>query len=727
MRRPLRIILPWIGLTAVAAIAAVVVGYHVSLKPLGLHPREVQFAVAETQVFVDNQQSQLLSAGQNNYLEAENDAYNPQMAINLSQYLETQGPDAAMATAAGIPGQVVSASGPFTDQLNLSDTAPAGPQPLATPGLNPNYRLLVDVDGVRPMLSLYGQAPTEKAARAIVAAARSQLLAYMSRYERGRHLAEENRTVIRPLGGITGGVVDPGAMLQVLIGVFTIVFVAGGFLLVAFRRRAHRRANPEILLTSRADYADPDVDLWPHTRRPLPWAVAVFLVLLFLVPIDGILEPLTSLPLVPTLDRDLLVIMALYWLSALWKTRRAKRSTLRPRVEFTRVHAALFLFTAICFIGVALNGPQLATFQEVMPTVKKLVVLVSLCVFFVMMASSIRPGEVRPLLKFMVILGVLCGLGTILEHQTRFNIFYHFWEGILPVQLPAEMDVLDDIGRLGVVGPTSEPLELATLLALVLPMTIVFALDAKTRRERALYLVAMAILLAADFATARKTSVVAPGAALVTLIAYRPRPMLRGIAISIIPLFLAVHVLAPGQLGSVISELEPSHATAVNTDKVRVERYDAVRPDIMSHFLFGRGFEDYDPVKYRALDNQYLGLLIGTGVLGTAAFIGLLISVLTLAHPLIRGPDPERASLALILQACMVIVIVTCALFDTLSFDHVTYMTFMTAALVIALRRPSLSFGKRSESRLVAPRAASGLGLAEAESPLGQRRQPVPV
>ena len=50
----------------------------------------------------------------------------------------------------------------------------------------------------------------------------------------------------------------------------------------------------------------------------------------------------------------------------------------------------------------------------------------------------------------------------------------------------------------------------------------------------------------------------------------------------------------------------------MNTDKQRVERYDAVRPDVMSHLVLGEGYDSYDPLKFRFLDNEYLGLLINT-------------------------------------------------------------------------------------------------------------------
>jgi hypothetical protein len=64
----------------------------------------------------------------------------------------------------------------------------------------------------------------------------------------------------------------------------------------------------------------------------------------------------------------------------------------------------------------------------------------------------------------------------------------------------------------------------------------------------------------------------------------------------------------------VISQLGPGHFNSVLTTTDRTARYDAVRPDVLNHLLLGRGYQRYDPHKYRILDNQYLDLLITVGL-----------------------------------------------------------------------------------------------------------------
>ncbi len=671
-----------IGVTLVAALSALYSSYRISLTPPSVHAREVQFSAAVAQIEVDTPVSELLDRRQDMYL-----PLTKNVAVTDALYLQSAGVTQAAARAAGIPGQKVEASGPFTLLLNLGEPVASGPTAPPDPRVNPNYRLLVDVNGAQPMISIYAQAPTTKAAIAIVDTARQVLLQHLSEVEKGIHVPREVRVTLRPLGPTTGGVVDPGVELQLIALVFLVVLVLG---LAGMHWLEHRKANRARIAAELAEL-DPleevpaRADDWPHTTRVLPWLVAIFLATIFLVPIDAMSVPL-HLGAEGNPDRVLLLLTLGLWIPVLL----VGSKKVRPRVRFTRIHLWVLVFLGLCFLSVAVNGNMLAIYTEVSPTVKKLVLLVSFVMFFVLASSIIRPREVPKLIGFMVILGVIVAVATIIESKTRFNVFYTLWEKVAPVKLPLEIDQLDDIGRLTVDGPTSEPLELAALLAVVFPFAVVGALEAKTRGSRWRYIIASTILLAGALATARKTSVVAPAIALLVLTAYRPRQMMRALAISIVPLFIAVHLISPGQIGSVVSELLPGHINTVSTTTVRTARYDAVRPDIMSHLWLGRGFQSYDPMKYRVLDNEYLGLLIGVGILGTLVYVAIFGSMLRVAHPMVRAPDPARARFALPAIAGIIVVLVSNALFDVLSFPHVSYLFFFLAAMLVAIRARSV-------------------------------------
>ncbi len=330
--------------------------------------------------------------------------------------------------------------------------------------------------------------------------------------------------------------------------------------------------------------------------------------------------------------------------------------------------------------------------SEIELTVKKLALLISYIVFFCITASVLRPREVARFAALMVGLGVIVALGTIVEYRWHYNLFYELWGKVLPVTKPEELDTIDSIGRLTIYGPTLQPLELAAMFSMVLPFAILGAIDAATKRRRMLYTIAVGILIAGGVATARKSSLVVPAAVILLLACYRPRDVLRTVGRLAVVLFVIVHFLSPGALGSVVSQLEPGHVNTALTTTDRTARYDAVTPDLLHHPLLGRGYESYDPHKYRILDNQYLDLLITVGAVGTLLYLILFGSIVSAARPLIRDRsrhDPRRSSLALAATATVVSVAIGSALFDVLSFPHVPYMLFFVAAMILALREPS--------------------------------------
>jgi len=182
---------------------------------------------------------------------------------------------------------------------------------------------------------------------------------------------------------------------------------------------------------------------------------------------------------------------------------------------------------------------------------------------------------------------------------------------------------------------------------------------------------------------------IAPAGALLLLVAYRPRDVGRALVRLVLVLGLFVHIAAPGALGHLFSQLEPGKFGSALTTTDRTARYDAVRPDIVNHLLVGRGYQSYDPHKYRILDNEYLDLLITAGMLGLLAYLAIFGAAVSEARPTIRGPDPRRASVALAALASMGVIAIASILFDVLSFPHVPYLLFFIAGMIVVLRAPS--------------------------------------
>jgi hypothetical protein len=88
---------------------------------------------------------------------------------------------------------------------------------------------------------------------------------------------------------------------------------------------------------------------WPRTTRPLPWALAGFMAMLFLVPFDSIDLPV-GLPLEAKLDRPILLLVVALWVLSLTILDGAQR------VRFTPIHYAFVGFVLIAILSLIYNA-----------------------------------------------------------------------------------------------------------------------------------------------------------------------------------------------------------------------------------------------------------------------------------------------------------------------------------------------------------------------------------
>jgi O-antigen ligase len=117
----------------------------------------------------------------------------------------------------------------------------------------------------------------------------------------------------------------------------------------------------------------------------------------------------------------------------------------------------------------------------------------------------------------------------------------------------------------------------------------------------------------------------------------------------------------------------------------RAADYDAVRPDVWSHLLFGRGWGSYDHVAYRVLDSEILHRVIEMGVLGLLAYLLMIGSVLGTARATIAERDRTWAPMALMGAAAAVSFGVASTLFDVMAFPHAVYIFLCMGGFVAAV------------------------------------------
>jgi hypothetical protein len=674
--------------------------YQVSIVPPGLHSRSLPVGVAATHVVIDTPQGLVPTTGETSL---QFSTYTDE-ATMLANVLAAEPVQDMVARAMHISPSVVTARARLTG-VNIGAYTDQVAEQRANEILVQNrpYKLEMQADPNLPEIAIYGQAPSAAAAAHIVDASVTAVRQYIAANPSVTGLGRRQQPVIKQLGVTHGAVVNSQETLAMVLIAFLVGFgVALSVLVGALRtRRAFvaagrskesphpptgghpaRRVSMESIVAAGGD--------WPRTTRVMPWMIAGFLVVIWLVPFNAIELPV-SLPFDAKFDRIVLPVLALGWLLSI-----AAGGPAAPRLRLTRIHVGFLAFVAVVGLGVVLNATSLNQALEVNFASKKLSLLLAYGLMFAIIASSVRRSELPAFFKFSLALGVIVAIGSIWEYRFHYNVFYDLSSRILGkvfVVTPYDPNAVDDLGRRMVQGPTDHPLELVGVLVMMFPFALIGVLRSERRRNRILYGLATCLLMGAMVSSDRKSALLAP-LAVFLVVCYHYRGKLLRLAPLILALVIAVHALSPGALGTVVDQLNPSNL-GVGTVSDRTSDYDAVRPDLWSHLLFGRGYGTYDHVNYRTLDSDILNRVVDTGILGTCAFVFMLLCIVTVARRLIRGRDPTLEPIALAAVASTVAYFVLCFLFDVSSFPHVPYILFSLAGLIAA--------GESGAERVTAP------------------------
>ena len=175
-------------------------------------------------------------------------------------------------------------------------------------------------------------------------------------------------------------------------------------------------AAPAQTNTASADIAG--TDNWPHTSRPLPWLLAGFVVMIFLIPFDSVLFKV-HLPANPTFDRVFLVVMVVVFAAG-----RAVQSRSGPRRRLTPVEVAVLTFGGIALLSIVLNVDRIYQQNQIGFVEKGFAQLIAYGVFFFVVIATVRPEEMPAFSRLILTLACLTALGVLYESRTGYNVFY---------------------------------------------------------------------------------------------------------------------------------------------------------------------------------------------------------------------------------------------------------------------------------------------------------------
>lgn len=621
----------------------------------------------------------------------------------------------AIAKRAGIPANQISGVADTTANVPIQFSE-AGSEEHASEFVasNASYRLELQADPSEPILSIYAEAPSLDQARRLANSAPVGLDHYLRALAAQQRFPRNELPHLRPLGSARGGVTNSSARIEIagltFITAFALAFI--GLFLVIRRPWRRREAQDEAGRPARRQrLTERALGDWPRTTRVLPWSIAGLIAMFWLTPFDRLQLGGSGAPINITLDRVVLPIVAVIWLVAFaFKA----DSGVAPRLRITRVHVAMGVYLACAFLSVVLDAHYLNHTGELAISVKKVPLLLSYLSVFVIVASSVRRSEVPAFLTYTLILAVIVAIGVVYEYHSNTDVFTSLAGSLGPFKLvspdPNNASVLDSLGRRWVAGPADYGVELVLMLSIALPIAILGIFRSKTRWHYLLYGIAVAVLLYAMFATGRKSALVAPAVVFVTIAYLRRRRLLTLAPLGLV-LVVVIIAISPASVRNVLSQYTAPNATHVATVDSRTANYDAVRPDLWSNLLFGRGQGSYAPPTDRIVDSDIILPLVETGVLGLVAFLMIPISVILVARKATNDPDPKLAEIAVCGVSAAVCFIAVATLYSTMSLPHGPDVFMYVVGLAVAAVGPgdkllANSGGKREEvSALHAARA----------------------
>lgn len=693
MRLPRRLTVP--GAMAISAVVASLFVFWslatISVAPPGVKARHLGIGAAATHVIVDAPTSLLVEQDKIDVLLS---TFTKRAEL-YGNMIPTPPVLELLQQHTGIaPGQV-NAITRLTEGVQLAMREPGAEQQAnRLLEMKRPYRLDIQANPSHAVLNIYAQAPTPAEAVKLADGTVAALNEYVAQRAAAAGVPPEQRVRLVQLGHARGAAIEQQTRPTMAALSFVIVFALMMALLFSARavrrgwiaagRRGSAFAAPTV-----PDFATPGAAArrtgrklgdWPHTTRVMPWMIAAFMVILWLVPFN-VIQLGVSLPFDAKLDRLVLPALFLVWILSL-----AIGGPESPRMRMTLIHVGVFGFMAMVGLGVLVNAHALNHQLEFELAVKKITLLLSYVIFFVIVASSVRRSEIPSFLRYMLWLSVICAIGVVWEYRFEYNAFYDIAQKLLGTVFevaPPAGGTIDDMGRHLTRGPADHPLEAVGMMTMALPVALVGVISSPERRKRILYTLAACVLLAAAMSTYRKSALLAPISVCLTIAYFRRGDLLKLAPLGVLALG-AIHTLSPGALGAIVFQLKPS-SLGVSTVSDRASDYDAVRPDVWSHLLLGRGYGTYDHNAYRVLDSEVLGRLVDTGVLGLLSLFAMLLFIVFAARATIRSKHPVWSPPALAIAAAAVAFLVLAFLFDITSFPHDPYILMTLAGFLAVL------------------------------------------
>jgi hypothetical protein len=433
-------------------------------------------------------------------------------------------------------------------------------------------------------------------------------------------------------------------------------------------------------------------------RVLLRWHIllaGLLLVILF-IPIKRYALP-AALPFELEPYRVAVALIALAWLGSL---------LIDPRVRLRRsgLEFPIAFFALALLASVLVNANRVSGLGLEAEVAKSLSFFASFFVIFYLIVSVMRTQDrIDLLVKILALGGAVIAVFAVIESRTGYNLFNHLssvapvlrYEDPLLVGLDA--DYLGRAGRLRVYASAQHPIALAAALVMLVPLAVYLAYTSAKR-----WWIVAGVLTLGALATVSRTGVLMLMVVGLVFLFLRTAETKRLWPMAI-PLLLVVYFALPDTLGSFKSAFFPEGGLVAEQQVVvhgrelaadgRIADIGPSLEEFRAAPLFGSGFgtritsavEGGPAPNARILDNQWLSLLLQTGVAGVVALLWLFLRFIRRCGRLAKRDTSPAGWLLTGIVASVAAYAVGMLTFDAFSFIQVTFLLFILLGLGAAL------------------------------------------
>ena len=458
-----------------------------------------------------------------------------------------------------------------------------------------------------------------------------------------------------------------------------------------------------------------------HVASRWSWLVSGLAIVDLLIPSDGryTLAGMSAFQLEPY--RVFVALLLVGWFASLLCDSRVK-------IRRTGFEGPLGLILFSIAGSLLINPSRLSGVMSFV--IKSVSLEASFLLVIYLVVSLVRTRAILDwLVKVLVSAGTIEGFGAIVERKLQYNIFNHE-HVLLPIfhfnnivsSSTGQGGWADAIrgGAIRAQGASGQPIELGAVMAMLVPFAIYLGVSQGKRR----WFGAAVVMLAGDFACGSRTGLIAIVVMLIVFLWLRPRQTLRCWP-ALIPILIVVHVLDPGAIGGFYNSFFPQGGLVAQQSQTFVGQ-GGVQQNANRLSRWGpelREFANYNPLlgegfgtrvtgrtsltakvaadlsfngqnagsqgsvdNAEILDDQWLGTLLTTGVIGVIAWVwlfGRAIRRLGARAKLERG-TPE-GWLPVAMAAALAGFAASMWLYDAFSFTQGTFLLHLLIGFTAVL------------------------------------------